>query len=86
MDDARLGVWKPRSGASIEGPLLIDTHDSPVREEVWKLYERAIRRLGPVSTLIEWDDDIPPFERLAAEAARAREILWSVELEKQVRT
>ena len=74
------------AGPSEAGPLLIDTHDSPVREEVWKLYERAIRRLGPVSTLIEWDDDIPPFERLAAEAARAREIVWSVEREKQVRT
>ncbi|MEX2206439.1 MAG: DUF692 domain-containing protein [Myxococcota bacterium] len=66
------------AGPSVAGPLLIDTHDSPVREEVWRLYERAIRRLGPVSTLIEWDDQIPPLERLAAEAARAREILGRV--------
>ncbi len=63
------------AGPSEAGELLIDTHDAPVREEVWRLYERAIRRLGPVSTLIEWDERIPPFAELAAEAARAREIL-----------
>jgi uncharacterized protein (UPF0276 family) len=63
------------AGPSEDGELLIDTHDSPVREDVWRLYERAIRRLGPVSTLIEWDERIPPFAELAAEAARAREIL-----------
>jgi hypothetical protein len=63
------------AGHSEAGALLIDTHDHPVRGEVWRLYERAIRRLGPVSTLIEWDDRIPPFAELAAEAARAREIL-----------
>ena len=63
------------AGPSEAGELLIDTHDSPVRDEVWALYERAIRRLGPVSTLIEWDERIPPFAELAAEAARARAIL-----------
>lgn len=63
------------AGPSEAGPLLIDTHDHPVREEVWALYERVIRRLGPISTLIEWDDRIPELERVAAEAARAREIL-----------
>jgi uncharacterized protein (UPF0276 family) len=70
------------AGPSEAGPLLIDTHDHPVREEVWELYERAIRRLGPVSTLIEWDDCIPPLERVAAEAARARELLGRVAREK----
>jgi uncharacterized protein (UPF0276 family) len=69
------------AGPSESGALLIDTHDHPVRDEVWALYERAIERLGPVSTLIEWDDRIPPYERVVAEAARAREIVekaWSV--------
>jgi uncharacterized protein (UPF0276 family) len=66
------------AGPSEAGALLIDTHDHPVRDEVWRLYERAIRRLGPVSTLIEWDDRIPPFETLAAEAARARDIMQRV--------
>ena len=42
-----------------QGELLIDTHDHPVRDEVWALYEPRLRRLGPVSTLIEWDDQIP---------------------------
>lgn len=63
------------AGPSEAGPLLIDTHDRPVRDEVWALYERVIRRLGPISTLIEWDDRIPELERVAAEAARANEIL-----------
>jgi hypothetical protein len=63
------------AGHSAQGSLRIDTHDHPVCEEVWDLYERAIRRIGAVSTLVEWDDRIPPFEVLEAEAARARAIL-----------
>jgi hypothetical protein len=63
------------AGPSASGALLIDTHDHPVRDEVWALYERSLAKLGPVSTLIEWDDAIPPWERVALEAARAREIL-----------
>ena len=63
------------AGPSVEGELLIDTHDHPVREEVWDLYAHTIRRLGPVSTLIEWDEAIPPLARVAEEAARARRIL-----------
>ena len=41
---------------------------------VWDLFERAYRRVGPVSTLIEWDDRIPDFDRLEAEAVQARKI------------
>jgi uncharacterized protein (UPF0276 family) len=63
------------AGHSTQGELLIDTHDHPIREEVWLLYAAALRRTGPVSTLIEWDDAIPAFPILAAEAARARAIL-----------
>ncbi len=66
------------AGHSEQGGLLIDTHDHPVRDEVWALFETAVRRLGPVSTLIEWDDRIPEFETLVAEAARAREVLARV--------
>ncbi len=66
------------AGPSESGPLLVDTHDSPVREEVWRLYERFVRRVGPVSTLIEWDESIPPLARVAEEAARARAILERV--------
>ena len=70
------------AGHSEEGSLLIDTHDHPVRSEVWALFETAVRSLGPVSTLIEWDDRIPEIETLAAEAARAREILACVAREE----
>lgn len=51
--------------------LLIDDHGSAVCDEVWALYEDALRRFGPVPTLIEWDNDVPPLETLLAEAARA---------------
>ena len=50
----------------------LDTHDAPVCDEVWALYRHAIRRLGPVSTLVEWDGDIPSWDRLSEEAQRAR--------------
>jgi hypothetical protein len=63
------------AGPSSSGALLIDTHDHPVRPEVWELYARVIERIGPVSTLIEWDDKIPSLAELAAEAGRAREIV-----------
>jgi uncharacterized protein (UPF0276 family) len=63
------------AGHSQQGELLIDTHDHRVRDEVWSLYEAAVQRIGPVSTLIEWDDWIPEFDELAAEAARARAIM-----------
>jgi hypothetical protein len=63
------------AGHSVEGPLLVDTHDHPVCDEVWSLYAHALRRLGPVSTLIEWDGSLPEFGRLCEEAARARRIL-----------
>ena len=66
------------AGHRAEGPLLIDTHDHPVRDEVLALYAGLLARTGPVSTLIEWDGEIPPFERLCGEAARAREILADV--------
>jgi len=66
------------AGHSEQGPLLIDTHDHPVKDEVWALFERAVRRFGAVSTLIEWDDRIPPFKTLEAHAARAREIIERV--------
>ena len=55
--------------------LLIDSHECEVAESVWSLYRRALRRTGPVPTLIEWDNDVPAFPVLAAEARRARAIM-----------
>jgi uncharacterized protein len=53
---------------------IIDTHDHPVVEDVWQLYAYAIQRLGPVATMIERDDKIPPIEELTAELAHARQV------------
>jgi uncharacterized protein len=61
------------AGHADHGTYLLDTHDHPVRPEVWELYEYAVRRLGAVSTLIEWDDNIPEFAVLTATAAEARD-------------
>jgi uncharacterized protein (UPF0276 family) len=60
------------AGFSDRTTFLHDTHDHPVADPVWELYAAAVRRFGALSTLIEWDDHIPAFERLCAEAERAR--------------
>lgn len=57
------------------GPLLIDAHGTPVADPVWGLYADLIGRTGPRPTLIEWDNDVPPFAELLAEAERADRIL-----------
>ena len=53
---------------------ILDTHDHPVLDPVWKLYEHAIRRIGPTATLLEWDDRIPSFDEVHAEARKAEQI------------
>ena len=55
--------------------LLIDSHAAPVAEPVWALYRRLIGRIGPRPTLIERDDDIPPFAELMVERDRAHALL-----------
>jgi hypothetical protein len=54
---------------------LVDTHGAPVFPGVWALFEETVARLGPVPTLVEWDNDIPALEVLLAEAGRADAIL-----------
>jgi uncharacterized protein (UPF0276 family) len=54
---------------------VLDTHDHPVIDPVWKLYEHAIARIGPVATLLEWDDRIPSFEEVHREARKAERYL-----------
>ena len=54
---------------------IIDTHDHPVVDPVWKLYARAIERCGPVATLLEWDALIPSFPEVWAEAQKATRYL-----------
>jgi uncharacterized protein (UPF0276 family) len=68
-------VWQFHlAGHSDKGAFLLDTHDHPVPDPVWELYEHALRRFGRVSALVEWDDHIPAFERLEEESLRARAI------------
>jgi len=55
--------------------LLIDSHDGPVADAVWKLFEIVVSRCGPVPTLVEWDSSIPDWPILKAEAAAAQAIL-----------
>jgi len=56
-------------------PLLIDSHDGPVADAVWKLFEIVIGQCGPIPTLVEWDSNIPDWPILKAEAAAAWAIL-----------
>jgi len=55
---------------------VVDTHDHPVIDPVWKLYERAIERCGPVATLLEWDGRIPSFDEVWTEAKKSE--TWRV--------
>ena len=55
-------------------PLLIDAHDFAVRAEVWSLYQRVIAAKGPTPTLIEWDNEVPCWAELFAQARRADEL------------
>lgn len=55
--------------------LLIDAHCAPVQDGIWRLYDRALARRGPVATLIEWDNDIPSWPLLYGQAARAEAFL-----------
>jgi uncharacterized protein (UPF0276 family) len=60
-----------RTADETGAPLLIDAHDRTVEDAVWALYRRALGRTGPVPTLIEWDNDIPIWPVLYAQAERA---------------
>jgi len=55
--------------------LLIDAHGSPISAEVWALYAHVIARTGAIATLIEWDNDVPDWPTLRAEAATAHGVL-----------
>lgn len=57
------------------GTLLIDAHGTPVADPVWALFAEVIAKAGPIPTLVEWDNDVPEWPVLHAEAARAQAIL-----------
>ena len=66
------------AGCTDMGTYLFDTHSAPVSDAVWSLYAHAVGRFGAGSTLVEWDAEIPTFDRLCAEAAHAQEIAKEV--------
>lgn len=55
------------------GEVLLDTHGSVVPDAVWSLYHAALRRLGPIPTVIEWDNDVPDWPTLKCQADLARQ-------------
>lgn len=61
------------AGHSDFGTYVLDTHDNPVRDEVWQLYAEIYPKTGGVSTLLEWDENIPSFEETWAEALKAKQ-------------
>ena len=70
------------AGHSNMGDYRIDTHDALVIEPVWNLYQKALERLGPVSTMIERDDNIPPIHDLLTELSYARKLAHQVLTER----
>ena len=60
------------AGHTNKGTHIVDTHSDHAIEEVWDLYARSCRRTGNVATLYEWDEDIPEFDVVHAEALKAR--------------
>ena len=66
------------AGHSDMGDYVIDTHDAAVCDAVWDLYGRAVAMFGPVATMIERDDDIPPLSEVIAELDRARALAAQV--------
>lgn len=62
------------AGHTDAGTHLVDTHDHAVPDPVWAVYRETVERFGPIATLVEWDDHIPPFADVRAEAERARAI------------
>ena len=57
--------------------LWIDSHDAPVADSAWALYQGLLDRIGPRPTLIEWDSQLPGFDRLLQERQRAQDLLAS---------
>ncbi|MCW8409924.1 DUF692 domain-containing protein [Legionella sp. PATHC035] len=70
------------AGHSNHGDYIIDTHDAPVIKPVWDLYAATLQHLGPISTMIERDDNMPPLAELLAEINHARRIAESILVEE----
>lgn len=66
------------------GDYIIDTHDAPIIDPVWELYREAIKHFGNISTMIERDDNIPPFGELLEELKIARNISMSIQKKEEI--
>jgi uncharacterized protein (UPF0276 family) len=65
-------VWQIHlAGHQVSGPLLIDTHDQSVTDDVWKLYHDTRPRVPEAAVMVEWDENIPPFDEYLAESQKA---------------
>jgi uncharacterized protein (UPF0276 family) len=60
------------AGFTPSDSIVIDDHATPVHEPVWQLYRHALKKLGSVPTLIEWDLELPDLSVLLTEAATAK--------------
>jgi len=77
VGELHLGGHDPQSDEHGDA-LLIDSHAAPVAAPVWDIYAATLARLGPCATLIEWDNDVPAWPVLRAEAAQAEALLTQV--------
>lgn len=78
VDPARVGQIHI-AGHSTYEKYILDTHDHAPRPEVWKLYERAVRRCGQTATLLEWDAHIPSFREVHSVALKANRFVEKLE-------
>lgn len=62
------------AGHQDRGAVVIDTHEGPIADSVWELYQHAVRRFGDISCLVEWDEAVPELEVLLAESGKARQL------------
>jgi len=89
-EDYLQGILKDRvaqihlAGHSTQGDVIIDTHDAPICQGVWDLYKSALQRFGPISTMIERDDNIPALAELLAEVEQARLISEDIFTKKTI--
>lgn len=72
------------AGHSTQHGLIIDDHSAPISARVWQAFAHAISRFGPVPTLIEWDDRLPPLDALVGEASQAAAIAGRAALQSPV--
>jgi len=68
------------AGHTDKGSHIVDTHDHPVAEPVWQLYQQTVEYFGPVSTMIERDEQVPPLAELALELQQARRLAEATRL------